>query len=376
MSDPQEPIPQTNPKAGYLAHKTEIDAAIQQMLDSGWYILGEQVRQFESEFAQYIGVNHATGVGNGTDAIELALQACGVGVGDGVFTVSHTAVATVAAIERVGATPILLDIDPNTYTLDTEQLKQALTGQTGEVTPKAVIPVHLYGHPANLDGILSLAKAHQLFVIEDCAQSHGALWHNRKTGSFGDLATYSFYPTKNLGALGDGGMVTTNSQDLAEAVQGLRQYGWQKRYISQTQGGNSRLDEMQAAILRVKLTHLDEDNNARQKIAAVYDQTITTGKINLPTVSTGASHVYHQYVIRTPHRDQLRQFLLDHQVRTGIHYPQPVHKQPAYAARLGTPSLPVTEQIADEILSLPMYPQMTTTQAERVASLINRWSIR
>jgi len=251
----------------YQEHKEEIDAAISRVLESGWYILGEEVRSFEKEFSKYIGVNHGIGVGNGTDAITLALKACGIGPGDEVITVSHTAVATVAAIELSGATPVLIDISPDTYTLDPDHLKEAITPKT-----KAVLPVHLYGHPADMDRIIPIAEEHDLYVIEDCAQSHGSIHHRKKTGSLGDIAAFSFYPTKNLGAIGDGGMVVTDDANLAEQVRLLRQYGWKERNKSSIPGLNSRLDEVQAAILRVKLQYLDSENLRRRSIANIYKQ--------------------------------------------------------------------------------------------------------
>ena len=264
-------IPQTDPRASYLEHKAEIDTAIQRVLDSGWYILGKEVDAFERAFAAYVGITHAIGVANGTDALELALRACGIGPGDLVFTVSHTAVATVAAIELVGATPVLVDIDPATYTLDPNCLEAALAHPPAG-RPKAVIPVHLYGQPADMPAILELVRRYDLYIIEDCAQSHGAKLAGRMTGSWGDIAAFSFYPTKNLGALGDGGMVVTKDHDLAEKVQLLRQYGWKKRYVSEYPGGNSRLDELQAAILHSKLPYLDLENHRRREIASQYSE--------------------------------------------------------------------------------------------------------
>ncbi len=369
------PIPQTDPKANYLAHKAEIDAAIQRVLDSGWYILGQEVKRFEDEFAGFIGVKHAVGVGNGTDALELALRACGVGPGDSVITVSHTAVATVAAIERCGATPILVDIDPATYTMDPNHLKDTLQGiksfpSSVPRPPSAVIPVHLYGHPVDMPAILEIAHRYNLLVIEDCAQSHGASLNSRKTGAWGDIAAFSFYPTKNLGALGDGGMVITDDADLAEKVQLLRQYGWKQRYISEISGGNSRLDELQAAILRVKLCTLEQENERRREIAYRYDRLLSKS-LHLPVVRSGANHAYHQYVIRTMHRDQLWEYLGQYNVGTGIHYPQPVHLQSAYKGIITSGKLPFTEKAAQEVLSLPMYPQLQDKQVERVADLIN-----
>jgi dTDP-4-amino-4,6-dideoxygalactose transaminase len=287
-----------------LSHKQEIDDAVNRVLESGWYILGDEVSTFEKEFAAYLGVGYCLGVGNGTEALHLALVACGIGPGDEVATVSHTAVATVAAIELAGATPVFVDIDPATFNMDPDLLKKGITSKT-----KAVIPVHLYGHPAPIDEILTIAKDHGLCVIEDCAQAHGAIYRDRRIGSFGDMACFSFYPTKNLGALGDGGAVVMNDSRLAEKVRLLREYGWAERYVSHTPGWNSRLDEVQAAILRVKLKHLDFDNSRRIKLAKLYGEGLFETNITLPVVQNGAVHVYHLYVIRVKERSSLQAYL-------------------------------------------------------------------
>jgi dTDP-4-amino-4,6-dideoxygalactose transaminase len=309
-----QPIPQTDPKAGYLAHKEEIDIAIRNVLESGRYILGLEVEAFEQEFAAYLGVQHAIGVGNGTDALELALRACGVGPDNAVLTVSHTAVATVAAIERVGAIPILVDIDPKTYTMDPNHLEDTLrkmyrASSSVPHLPSAIIPVHLYGYPADMPAILEICRRYHLYVIEDCAQSHGAVIQERRTGTWGDIAAFSFYPTKNLGALGDGGMVVTSNPDMAKKVRLQRQYGWEERYVSETPGENSRLDELQAAILRVKLRYLDQENQARRETAHYYSQHIETDAIIKPVERSGTTHIYHQYVVRTPDRNAMQQYL-------------------------------------------------------------------
>lgn len=368
MSAPIQLLP-SNPKANYLAHKDEIDAAIARVLDSGWYILGQEVTAFEKEFAAYIGVRFAIGVGNGTEALHLALRACGIGAGDEVITVSHTAVATIAAIELCGATPVLVDIDLNTYTIDPNQIESMITQRT-----RAIIPVHLYGHPADMESIISIAHRYELRVVEDCAQSHGAVYKDRKMGAWGDIAAFSFYPTKNLGAIGDGGMVVTNDPELAERVRLLREYGWRQRYISDLPGLNSRLDELQAAILRVKLRYLDEENRRRQALAKIYDQVLSATSLTLPKCIPGASHVYHQYVVRSEHRDSLREFLREKGIGTLIHYPVPIHRQPAYQGRLRCASSMVnTEKVAREVLSLPMYPELTCEQIRQVAEAIVSW---
>jgi dTDP-4-amino-4,6-dideoxygalactose transaminase len=371
MSAP--PIPQTNPKANYLSHKDEIDAAIRRVLDSGWYILGQEVASFEQEFAAYLGVAHAIGVASGTDALHLALRAVGVGPGDGVLTVSHTAVATVAAIEQCGAHAVFVDVDPSTFTMAPEDLERAIAGAHGR-PPRAVVPVHLYGHPADMVAITEIAARHGLAIVEDCAQSHGAALHGKKTGAWGHLAAFSFYPTKNLGALGDGGMIATDDPSLAGRLRELREYGWQQRYVSQTAGFNSRLDELQAALLRVKLRHLDEENARRRDLARRYDALLGDAELILPCQRPEAIHVYHQYVVRTPRRDALRASLREHGVGTLVHYPVPVHLQPAYAGRVASSALPCTEAMAAEILSLPMYPELSAEQVQVVAAQITAWA--
>lgn len=370
-----------DPKANYLTHKDEIDRAIDRVLDSGRYILGQEVVAFEQEFARYLGVRHAVGVGSGTDALYLALRACGIGVGDAVITVSHTAVATVAAIELAGAMPVLIDIDPVTFTMDPNQLEDSIKKKDGtELSAvsgrlKAIIPVHLYGHPVHMPAIMDIAKRFDLRVIEDCAQSHGAALQRCKTGAWGHLAAFSFYPTKNLGALGDAGAVVTNDLGLAKRVRLLREYGWRERYISDLPGMNSRLDELQAAILRTKLRYLDKENQRRQALARIYDSMLSTTALGLPRLRNDVEHVYHQYVVRSQHRDELRSFLKENSVNTLIHYPTPVHLQPAYKGRviISGGKLQKTEESCREVLSLPMHPQMTDAQAQVVGELIVRW---
>ena len=360
----------TGPLSDYLARKPEIDAAIERVLSGGWYILGREVEALEQEFAGYIGVTFGIGVGSGTDAVHLALRACGVGPGDEVVTVAHTAVATVAGIEQSGAKPVLVDIDPRTYTIDPERIERALTAQT-----RAVVPVHLYGHPANMEAIKSIAARNDLYVIEDCAQSHGATHGGRKTGSWGHMAAFSFYPTKNLGAIGDGGMVLTDDPELAERARQLRQYGWRNRNDSEIAGVNSRLDELQAAILRVKLRYLDEDNARRHELAELYPTILSSSGLTLPQESDGNRHAYHLYVVRSDERDSLKAYLQDHGVDAPVHYPIPVHLQSAYKGRLGdTGMLPNTELVCGQILSLPMHPHLTEEHIRAVSDVILRWS--
>ena len=359
----------SNPKANYLAHKKEIDEAIARVLDSGWYILGQEVAAFENEFAAYIGVSSGIGVGSGTEALQLALRSCDIGAGDEVITVSHTAVATVAAIELCGATPVLVDINQDTYTINPDYLEAAITPHT-----KGIIPVHIYGHPVEMESIMRIAHRHKLRVIEDCAQAHGATYKGRKVGAWGDIAAFSFYPTKNLGAIGDGGMVVTNDPLLAEKTKLFREYGWQKRYISEFPGLNSRLDEVQAAILRVKLRYLDEYNKRRQSLARIYDDLLLSTPLVLPICDPNVTHVYHQYVVRSNARDSLREFLQEKGMGTLIHYPVPIHRQPAYQERLRcVNSMANTEKAAKEILSLPMYSELTSEQVHQVAAAIALW---
>ena len=367
-------IPQTDPHANYLAHRAEIDAAVQRVLDSGWYILGKEVAAFEREFADFVGTAYAVSVASGTDALKLALLACGVGVGDLVFTVSHTAVATVAAVELTGATPVLVDIDPLSYSMDVDCLRAVLQNHPAG-RPRAVVPVHLYGHPADMDAICHLAKEHGLFVVEDCAQAHGAIVDGRSVGTWGQLAAFSFYPTKNLGAFGDGGAVVSGNSELAETVRGLREYGWRERYVSETPGDNSRLDPLQAAILRAKLPHLEFENARRRSHAHRYQELLVDSEIGLPVARSDVHHVYHQFVVRTKQRNRLQEYLRDCGVSSAIHYPVPVHRQPAYAGRVLTAGeLVHSDAAAGEILSLPMYPELMPVAVDMVAQHILEWS--
>lgn len=357
------------PISGYLAHKEEIDAAISRVLSSGWYILGEEVAAFEQEFASYIGGSFGIGVGSGTEALHIALRACEVGPGDEVITVAHTAVATVAAIELSGARPVVVDIDPQTFTMDPNCIDDAITPKT-----KAIIPVHLYGHPADMEAIVAIASQRGLYVIEDCAQSHGAGYKGRKTGAWSDIAAFSFYPTKNLGAIGDGGMIVTNDSGLADRARLQREYGWRRRDDSEMAGMNSRLDELQAAILRVKLQYLDGDNSARRTLAGLYAELLASSNLVLPQEVGDITHSYHQYVVRSEKRDQLKTYLQEHGVGTQIHYPVPVHLQSAYRCRLGDKGkLPVSEKVSTEILSLPIHPHLTEEHVRQISSLILGW---
>jgi dTDP-4-amino-4,6-dideoxygalactose transaminase len=364
-------IPQANPGAGYRALKDEIDAAVAGALASGWYILGAEGRAFESEFATWLGTARAVGCANGTDALALALRARGIGPGCAVATVSHTAVATVAAIEMVGATPVLVDIDPAHFTMDPADLAAVLAAPPAGLPPvRAVIPVHLYGQAADLPAIMDLAARHGAAVIEDCSQAHGATLGGRKLGTFSGIACFSLYPTKNLGALGDGGIVATDDPDCADRLAALRQYGWRTHYISDETGVNSRLDELQAAILRVKLRHLDGHNIRRQAIAAAYDAALPASL--RPARRPAATHVFHQYVLRVADRAAVQARLRELGVATGIHYPAPVHVQPAYRGRvaLGPSGCRASEKASAEVMSLPMYPELTDAEVAHVGAAL------
>jgi dTDP-4-amino-4,6-dideoxygalactose transaminase len=342
----------------------ELETAVTRVMTSGWYLLGPELEAFEAEFAAYHDVRHAIGVANGTDAIELALRAAGIGAGDEVITVAHTAVATVCAVEAAGARPVLVDIDPQTYTMNPQAAAAAITPRT-----KALLPVHLYGQAADMTALTALAQQYSLLVIEDCAQAHGARWCGQLVGTFGHLATFSFYPTKNLGACGDGGAVITSDSSYDARLRRLRTYGQTTRYVHAERGINSRLDEIQAAILRVKLAHLDIHNDQRRELACAYHGGLTG--VTVPYNHPDTRHVYHLYVIRHPQRDWLMEQLKANSIGTLIHYPVPIHRQEAYAdLGVAAGSLPVTEQAASEILSLPMYVGLTHEDVEQVARTV------
>jgi dTDP-4-amino-4,6-dideoxygalactose transaminase len=361
-------VRQNAPGAFFEEHRCEVMSAVARVLDSGWYILGREVAAFEQEFARYFDFAGAVGVGNGTDAIALALRAFGVGPGDRVATVSHTAVATVAAIEMVGAAPVFVDIITDTYTMDPEALARTLEA----LQPiKAVIIVHLYGNPADVPALLAIAHRRNVSVIEDCAQAHGAKFNGRAVGSMGDAATFSFYPTKNLGALGDGGMVVAPDREYLKRVRMLREYGWERRYVSEMPGVNSRLDELQGAILRLRLSYLEAGNQRRAAIASAYDRGLARTGLVLPAARPGATHVYHQYVVRHSDRDRLQAGLRRRGIDTNIHYPLPVHRQPAYQHYDRDPGgLERTDSVASQILSLPMFPELTDATVTSIISAV------
>jgi dTDP-4-amino-4,6-dideoxygalactose transaminase len=356
-------IPWASPLAQYRAHQAPIQSAINRVLDSGTYILGAEVEAFEAAFAEYCDHGHGIGVASGTDALILALKALGIGHGDEVITVSHTAVATVAAILAVGATPVLVDIDEVYLTLDPAGLDRAATPRS-----KVVIAVHLYGQAADLDPILSFARERKLALIEDCAQACGGRHRGRRLGSIGDIGCFSFYPTKNLGAIGDGGIVLTRESKIAERVRRLRQYGWDDARQTHEAGLNSRLDPLQAAVLRVKLPHLDADNARRAAIARRYEHGLRGLPIRTHGGRADTDHVYHLYVISSAARDALMAHLSERHIGCAVHYSVPVHHQPGYAERAILPAggLPVTERICQEILSLPLYPELSDADVDKV----------
>jgi dTDP-4-amino-4,6-dideoxygalactose transaminase len=342
-----------------------INLAIEEVLTRCDFILGASVERFEADFARFIGTRHAVGVGSGLDALELALRAHAIGAGDEVITAANTFIATVLAIEGVGARPVLVDVDRDTYGIDPAAIAAAIGPRT-----RAIMPVHLYGQPVDLDGILAVARRHNLLVIEDAAQAHGARYKGRRAGSFGHSAAFSFYPAKNLGACGDGGMLVTDDGQVAERVRVLRNYGQRVKYHHSTVGTNSRLDTLQAAILGVKLPHLDEWNEARRRHARTYQERLA-GLVRTPTAAPEIEHVYHLYVIETDRRDAVQDHLRAGGVSTGIHYPVPVHLQEA-CAHLGyrAGDFRVTEAAAARILSLPMYPELNDAQIAHVAATL------
>lgn len=357
------------PASDCLEHQEALQHAIQRVMAGGNFILGHEVQAFEEEFASYLGAAQAVGVGNGTDAIELMLRALGIGPGDKVVVPAFVPSAVAAGVERSGATVLLADVEEDTLTLCPRALDRLLGSPEGQGV-RAALAVHLYGHPADWAALQKVAARHGIELLEDCAQAHGAAWHGRNAGTLGRLAAFSFYPTKNLGALGDAGAVVTSDPDLAERVRQLRQYGWQRRHISDRSGINSRMDEMQAAVLRVKLHTLEAQVARRQSLASVYDRTLARQpRITAPVVRAGCGHAYHQYVIRHPHRERLHEHLEHHGIPVAVLYPAALHQQPAWHSRR---SFPVAERAAAAVLSLPMHPYLKQDALEHVAEVIQR----
>lgn len=359
-------IPFVDLKTQYRSLEKEILEAVSETLSSGQFVLGNQVQMLEEEFSAYSGNTYGIGVNSGTSALHLALLAAGVGPGDEVITVSSTFVATVAAVCYTGARPVMIDVDPATLTMDPGLLEAAITKNT-----RAILPVHLHGQAADMDPIIEIARRHGLRVIEDAAQAHGAEYKGRRCGSLGDIACFSFYPGKNLGAYGEGGMVVTGDEELANRVRMLRDWGQERKYHHVEKGFNYRMDGIQGAILRVKLRHLEDWTEARRRHARQYTQLLTDSGIQTPLEMPYARHVWHVYAIRTVQRDAVQQTLQQADIQSGIHYPIPVHLQKAYEEfGTGPGSLPVTEKAADELLSLPMYPELTTEQISAVCEAV------
>ena len=355
-------------KRQYEAVKDDIDKAVAEVFMSGKYILGNNVKYFEEEFAKYCDAKYSVGISSGTAALYLSLLACDVGEGDEVITVANTYIATVFAISYTGARPVLVDVDPEYYTIDVTQVKKAITSRT-----KAIIPVHLYGQCANMDEILDVAGKNKIKVIEDASQAHGALYKRKKAGSMGDIGCFSFYPVKNLGAHGDGGAITTNNKELYERIGMLRYMGQKTKYTNLVIGFQERLDEVQAAILRVKLKSLSEWNKRRKKLAALYNELLTDMSLVHPVVADGNDHVFHIYAVRVEDQDAFRMKLEKHGIETQIHYPKAVHQQPAYKSLgYGDGSFPVTEALARELVSLPMHPFLCEDEVRYIANIIKK----
>lgn len=358
-------IPFLDLHATYRELKDDIDAAVARVLDSGWYILGPEVEAFEAEFATYCQTGHAIGVANGLDALHLALLAMDIQPGDEVIVPSNTYIATWLAVSQCGAKPVAVEPDEFTHNIDPSRIEAAITSRT-----KAIVPVHLYGQPADLDPILDIARRHGLRVLEDAAQAHGAEYKGRRIGGHGDAVAWSFYPGKNLGALGDGGAVTTNDPELADRLRMLRNYGSREKYVNEVQGFNSRLDPLQAAVLRVKLAHLDEWNQRRANLAAQYLRDLADCGLILPSVPNWATPVWHLFVIRHKHRDALQKRLSEAGIGSLIHYPIPPHKQRAYAG-LGLEDYPIASKLAEEVLSLPIGPHLDQDRLPRICAALH-----
>jgi len=360
-------IPFLDLKAINERYRSEIDAAIKNVLDSGWYILGKEVEKFEQEFAQYCGVKHCIGVANGLDALTLIIKAYDFDKNHEIIVPANTFIATILAISANGVKPVLVEPDINTYNININLIEEKINNNT-----RAIMPVHLYGQVVDMDKINEIAQIYNLKVIEDSAQAHGALYKGMKTGSLGNASGFSFYPGKNLGALGDGGAITTNDDELAEKIRKIRNYGSAVKYEHLYKGVNSRLDEIQAAILRVKLRYLDSDNRRRREIATIYRQNINNNKIILPKVEAEESHVWHLFVIRTENRDDFQNYLSKNGISTVIHYPIPPHKQSAYKEWHDI-SYPVSEKLHNQVLSLPISPAMTDEEVYRVIDIVNKY---
>ncbi len=364
-------IPLVDLSAQYRTIKLEVMSAIEEVLDHMHLFLGPQLEAFEHAFSAYCGCQYGVGVSTGTDALTLALRACSIGPGDEVITVANTFIATVEAIALVGATPVFVDIDPATYTMDWRQLDSVLTSRT-----RALLPVHLYGHPVDMQPLLEFARTHRLYVIEDASQAHGATYKGRRVGSFGDIACFSLYCSKNLGAYGEAGICVTNNRELTERIRQLRDHGSLIRYQHEVLGVNARMDELQAAVLCVKLRYLEQWNAARQAHAQAYSEQLQDVVETVPVVQPWGTHVFYAYVVQVQERNHFRKLLEQEGIATGVHYPTPVHLQPAcacYGYKRGM--LPVTETVAERIVSLPMYPELTTEQRQKIINTIKKNSL-
>lgn len=360
-------IPMVDLKIQYHQIQAEIDTAVQSVLDSAYFIMGPQGASFEQEIAEYLGVKHAIGVASGTDALHLALRAVGLGPGDEVITTPFTFIATAEAIAYVGATPVFVDIDPRTFNIDVSLIAAAITPAT-----KAILPVHLFGQPADLAPIRKICLDNGLWLIEDCAQSCGANYADKQTGAWGDLGCYSFFPSKNLGCFGDGGLVVTDRDDLAEEARTLRNHGSRERYHHHIIGYNSRLDDLQAAILRVKLQHLDRFNQQRRENAHRYSKKLAELGILVPFEDGNGLHIYHQYTILSERRAEIQRALTEAGIASAVYYPIPLHRQEVFREECNNLSLPVSEKSAEQVLSLPIYPELTQAQVDQVVEVIGR----
>jgi dTDP-4-amino-4,6-dideoxygalactose transaminase len=362
-------VPLVDLREQHRAIAEEVEAAMRGVMERGDFVLGGDVEAFEVEFASFCEAGHAVGLDSGLSALEIGLRALGVGPGDEVLTPVNSFIASSSAISFTGATPVWVDVDPRTYTIDVQAAGSLVTPRT-----RAIMPVHLYGQPADMDAVLALARKHRLKVVEDACQAHGARYKGRRVGSLGDFAAFSFYPAKNLGAYGDGGMLTTNDAELAERVRVMRNYGQRRKYEHVEMAWNRRLDTLQAAVLRVKLRRLDEWNDARRRHAAVYSRVLEGAGLQLPVAAPYAEHVYHVYVVQARERDRVLRCLHELGIGAGLHYPVPIHLQEAYRSRgQGPGSFPVAEKLAGRVLSLPMYPELRQDQIERVADAV--WDV-
>ncbi|HIE25189.1 MAG TPA: DegT/DnrJ/EryC1/StrS family aminotransferase [Anaerolineales bacterium] len=360
-------VPLLDLVAQYREIKSEMDAAIQRVLDSGYFILGPEVKAIEEEVADYLGVAYGIGVASGTDALILALRALNIGAGDEVILPAYTFFATIGAVLHLGATPVLVDVDEKTYCIDIAQTRAKVTAAT-----KAIIPVHLYGQAADMDALAEIAEEHNLSIIEDNAQAFGAEYNGRKTGGIGDIGCISFFPSKNLGGYGDGGMVVTDNPELAEKMTMLRAHGWKKKYFPEILGYNSRLDSIQAAVLRVKLPHIDQWNDGRRKVAHIYSDALAgIENLQTPYEAENRHHVYHLYILQVPNRDELQAKLKKAEIGTGVYYPQPLHlAEPCKALGYNKGDFPVAERASAETIAIPVYPEMSDEQIEYVIEVV------